>query len=179
MATKIDQVFFDLDGVLADFVGGVSLALGFDPGDVAQRVRAGGDFWRVVGVDSRRFLSDAPPEFWANLEPIPAGVQAFMTLRRRGVYTRVLTSPPGNPAGFAGKQMWCEQHLRDARPLMVDEKYLLARPGRLLVDDSEYQVDPWRAAGGTAVLFPRVGNDSDLLGATPEDGKARVLHVVP
>lgn len=162
-------ILFDMDGVLADFFGSafelVSKATGFDPWMIhLYREHHGshrmeeyfgitrGEFWRIIDEDR---------EFWLNLEPLRHGVEAFRKLNsdpRFKVF--VCTAPSSNPNCLTGKAKWLKKRLRIGvdQVVFTTEKWLLANPHALLIDDYEKNIDPFLANGGNALHLPASWN---------------------
>jgi phosphoglycolate phosphatase-like HAD superfamily hydrolase len=152
-------VLFDLDGVLADFAGGVAKLFGAAaPGPehagkdlaTALGVSAAG-IWQRIDAQGRRF--------WEELEAT-AEAEALVALARERGEIAIASSPSQDPASAAGKLRWIQQRFgRRCRDfVLTPRKDLLAAPGRLLVDDSPEHVAAFRAAGGTALLHPTWAN---------------------
>ena len=72
----------------------------------------------------------------------------------------MLCSSPCRTKGCKeGKVIWVERHLPGFRHLILsNRKEIYSAPGRLLIDDSDANVDKWVAAGGAACLLPRPWN---------------------
>lgn len=51
-----------------------------------------------------------------------------------------------------------DKHFADIPMILCKEKFFLAAPDRLLIDDNDGNVDKWRSAGGKAILFPQIWN---------------------
>lgn len=156
--------FFDLDGVLTDFVGGVAALFGVDPAGLHKAESKAGSIEGALGMSANRFwrvVDDAGERFWAELPVLEDGLAAWrMLAAMESVEPFVLSSPSQNPASAAGKMMWMQQHLGGptfGSYALVRHKHLLARRGTLLVDDTAGQIEAFSAAGGMAVLMPRVG----------------------
>ena len=153
----MEYVFLDLDDVLVDFCGAALAAHGrsiadYPPGVYELEVALHMPKERVWGP------IDGDPVFWHNLKPYPwAQLLPLRALRVGPV--RVLSKAHNHPHCYAGKRWWCNQILPGLKLWLVDdEKHLLARSGRLLIDDADYNVEAWRNAGGQAILFPRPWN---------------------
>lgn len=152
-------VFFDMDGVLADFVGGALAAHGksLPPAEV------GWDFWAQVGLTAEAFWAPlADPAFWAGLEPLADGLALLdATLSAVGPARVGLLSSGLCPGSCDGKRAWLRRHLPglERRAVFCTEKALCAAPCKLLVDDHGANVDGFVGAGGRAVLVPRPWND--------------------
>lgn len=63
------------------------------------------------------------------------------------------------PNAAKGKVSWVNAHL-DMPVVLTRDKWLLAKPGTVLIDDTEEQVNQFREAGGGAVLFPQPWNQA-------------------
>jgi len=152
------QYFLDLDGVIVDFVGGIIKyyklkCTEFDicawdslydwyPGTVAE-------FWAGI-----------PESFWENLAFTPEGPAIIDLLAREGIKATILTAPPWT--GATGKQKWIRKNLPEyfdhGRYLIGPSKTCVARPGAVLIDDAEHNIDDWVKAGGLGILVPRPWN---------------------
>ena len=154
-------VFFDLDGVLADFVRG-ALALhraelpmtdvtwGF-PGQIGFDGESDPTFWEPMGRS-----------FWYGLAPLADG---FALLRSAEGFVGpenigILSSPCFTDGCADGKLEWVRKHLPlyRRRVFIGPAKYLVAGPGKILVDDNNDNADKFAAAGGLSVLVPRPWN---------------------
>jgi hypothetical protein len=111
-------------------------------------------------------------QFWGNVTRdvwagTPASAEFYYILRAavdaagRGNVC-FLTSPIiESPDCSAGKHEWFRRHLplNMARQFSIcPYKKIHASPDALLVDDSDAEVDSWRARGGQALLVPRPWN---------------------
>lgn len=153
-------VFFDMDGVLADFVTGSLAAHGknLHPAEVQWDFMAqvgftgGGDpaFWRPL----------ENPAFWAELAPLPDGMALFRAAERLfGDRVSILSSGLC-PGSVDGKRAWLAKHLPgyEKKAVFATVKEQIAGPLKVLVDDHEPNVDRFREAGGPALLVPRPWN---------------------
>ncbi len=160
-------VFLDLDGVVADFVGGACALAGVPnaadyrapkPGLVSYSMaeQTGcADIWARI-----QFRGEA---FWRGLDVLPWAVPLMEYLEARCSDLWILTSPAQfkiAPAAVHGKMEWVWKHLGypQHRVIPLSEKSLLAGRGRVLIDDSDEQVDAWREMGGYAVHVPQPWN---------------------
>ena len=116
------------------------------------------------------------PEWWANLEPWPWFEQLWAELQRISEKVYICTSPSHSVHAVPGKKMWLAKYLPDFDQrdiVFTSRKFLLAKPGRVLIDDLPTNVDAFRKEGGQAVLFPQHWNNAEV----PE-GVGLVEHVV-
>lgn len=157
---KIDTVFLDMDGLLVNFVGG-ALAAHHRP----DATLTAGE-WHIaksLGLTEKEFwapLQGIP--FWAELQPMPDMSQILAIIHELFGLQRcyLLSTPCLDDACYTGKALWVEQHLPDfqRRLILATQKFPLARPGALLIDDSDNNVRQWRLCGGDAILLPRLWN---------------------
>ncbi len=152
--------FVDLDGVLADFVGGVLRHIGKDLPRSQMR-------WNIeeqLGIEPARFWGELGHAFWAGLDWTAEArdllVRVVEPLFGGGARVCILTSPCRTPGGVEGKVAWIRRHLPayGSRFLVGSAKHLLAGPGKLLIDDHDDNIDAFYGAGGATVLVPRPWN---------------------
>lgn len=156
------NIFLDLDGVLCDWVRGVARLYGksFTQEDICHWAHA----TELVGITDKQLWDDlADDDFWANL-PLTKEFGFFMNLIQPVIEDVCILTSPGPFGGLSGKQRWIERHL----PYFWDRKQYLvgpakdwcAGPGKLLIDDSDSNIQTWRLQGGDGILVPRRWNDN-------------------
>jgi len=166
---KVNVVFLDLDGVMADFIGGVmrEFALEYDYNNWPWPVGPDGWNWfEQFGVTPDEVDAICTAEFWANLEWMHDGRLIFESVRSyaglTGVPISLLTTPMTNIYSTVGKLIWIRGHLGDEwrKTALVTQapKAIFARKGALLIDDRDKNVEEWQEAGGVAILVPRPWN---------------------
>ncbi len=177
----IENLLLDIDGVCNCFHRHVFRHLGLPyPDDSHYPVDCGWDivaaanrlagyerftpdtFWRSI---TREVWAESPvsPEFGCLLE------HAEWLVGREHVH--FLTSPTLNADSLAGKLDWiqrCAPAWMHRQFLIGPSKHLCAKPGAVLFDDSDKNVEAFRAAGGCALLVPRPWNSSHGLDAEHE-----------
>lgn len=152
-------IFFDMDGVLSDFVSGALALHGRTDVPVASVP------WGIeahLGIEPAAFWRHMGFAFWAGLAPLPDGMKlldhalALVGAERVGL----LTSPCDTPGCVEGKRAWVERHLPGLkRRLFVGSaKELFAGPHKVLVDDHDANVDRFAAAGGAVIQPARPWN---------------------
>jgi 5'(3')-deoxyribonucleotidase len=160
------HIFVDLDGVLADFVQS-SLAL-HDRSHLLECWPGGEwDMPKVMGISRGEFwraISQQGSPFWEMLEPYPWTAELLDQLRSIAPVT-IATSPSMDPGCLDGKVRWMQRHLGPSfRDFLIGpQKYLLARPDVVLIDDRDSNVDAFREHGGQAILFPQPWNSNHQL----------------
>ena len=149
---NITKLYFDMDGVLADFDRGVRELLGFEP--------------KLQGVfdpaaDDRLFAAiQRCHNFYAKLEPIPGMLDYFRELNE--IYDcEILTGIPKPERGIVeasdNKKGWIQKYLGDevvVHTVLRRDKPLFAKDKTyVLIDDFSKNIRQWERAGGTGILF--------------------------
>lgn len=140
-SSRID-VFFDLDGVLADFAGHAKAHGKFDA--------KGQTLWDAIDY-----------QWWTTM-PACKGAKDFydeVKAMKLGK-VRFLTAASKSRSSFAGKADWVQTFAPErGRNAMLDiiiapahDKDFLAGPRRILIDDRQKNIDAWVAAGGIGIL---------------------------
>lgn len=149
-----EHIYFDMDGVLADFDRGVEELAGF-----VQRYGQGESpeeddlMWEAIRhVD----------HFYDRLAPLPGSLELFRELHGRyGDRCAILTGipTPRRHIDTAGedKVSWCRRLLPEGVEVNVvyrreKRKFCKGRES-ILIDDFSENVAAWEAAGGTGILF--------------------------
>lgn len=161
----------DMDGVLCDFVGH-ACALHGRPELVGAWPAGAYDMHTVLGVSSGAFWRkiSATPDFWRTIPPYPWYLDLFALVREYGYMPVIATAPSLDPRTAAGKVAWIQEKLgTDFRNYFIGaKKHMLAAPGRVLIDDSEHQIDAFEElCPGGAITFPRPWNQMHALSADP------------
>ena len=127
------QLYLDVDGVLADFDGGVQRLTGMTP-DQLEAARGRGGFWKALA------RADG---FYANLDVLPGAAEMVDTVRH--LKPIMLTGLPLGKWAAPQKRIWAESHFPDLKIItcMAADKWRYARPGDVLVDDREKARNPW------------------------------------
>lgn len=150
----IDRIFISLDGVLADFAGGAAWL--FERPDWVPVER---NFYTELAPSEEAFWDriQHTPNFWENLQQYPWADNLLCTARKR-CRRITIASTPNSPTCAAGKLRWLRKHAPTLSYVLTPNKQLLAREGRVLIDDSEDECQQWTEAGGQAILFPTPWN---------------------
>ena len=152
-------IYVDLDGVMAAWTETVYAHFGkvMPEGDIAY------DVHHDLGLDEADMwdvLNALGPAWWAELPPYPWMRGLWSGLSDLGTDIAVLTSPctVGNSA--MGKTQWIRRHIgADFRAyVMTADKWRLAHPRAVLVDDSDEKLRKFSEHGGLSVVFPRQWN---------------------
>lgn len=139
------RLFFDCDGVMANFDKRAGEILGMHPRDYEEKWGST-SFWDT--------LESKDPEFYLNLEPIDGALEFFERYRKHDPI--VLTGAPLTMAdSWWQKPLWVQKHLGQGTKVAVCQsknKYLFCKSGDTLVDDFTRYQNSWIAVGGNFVL---------------------------
>lgn len=151
---KIEKIYFDLDGVLADLRRGVRDLCGMDPFHGTKKTATGDDvMWEAIKNVAH---------FYDRLEPMPGALALFNTLYGRyGDACEILSGIPKTHRGVltAGedKASWAHRLLNEnmvVNTVFRGEKKDYAKgPGHILIDDWRKNIREWEACGGTGILY--------------------------
>lgn len=162
---RIDTVFVDMDGVVADFLTACFKIHDKDSTHWNNPIHRG-KFWvnEAWGQTNEEFWRPIRnvQQFWENL-PAYAHAQDLILyleskLPKSSIY--FLSAPAPYPACHAGKVSWILEHFPEYknRLILTQHKKFLAGNNRLLVDDADHNIQQFRSYGGQAVLLPRPWN---------------------
>lgn len=178
----IDLVLIDMDGVLVDFArpalaqfGQLGVYDNWPPGEY--------DIEGVAGVPQDEFwavLDNEGPEFWAGLPALPWALQLCYLVRNKVLNGfHIATSPSRAPASSMGKVHWLQKFFDPGfrRYMLGSHKHLMAKPGVVLIDDSDEKCEKFIEAGGSAILFPQPWNANHELVRADEQYGGRLDFV--
>ena len=98
-----------------------------------------------------------------------------MMPQRWGGTFHISTSPSRAPASSMGKVHWLQQFFdpRFRQYMLGSHKYLMAKPGVVLIDDSDVKCTKFIEAGGDAIVFPQPwnGNYDKIREGEPHGGR--------
>lgn len=160
----ISQILLDLDGVLCDFVLPAVRLFTDSPQEICANWTPGNyAMGKALGVTENKFwktVDKAGRFFWANLPPYPWMTELF-ELCQSTAPTIICTSPSLHCGSVTGKMMFIQQHFGYTfRDYMIGpRKHFGARPGSVLIDDSDINCALFRQHGGQAILFPQIWNE--------------------
>ena len=153
---KITHILLDLDDVLVGWREGVAALFG--------KECPANDVWDTavnLGVSTQAMweaIEDSGPAFWANLEPTPWADELLDVVSKWP--WSIATAYARDAACSFGKHQFCRARFGEKFEGMciLKRKWLMARPGRVLIDDRESNVYEFMNHGGTGIIFPRTYN---------------------
>lgn len=159
------KIYFDMDGVLADFLGGVE---GDDHVIIAQEAVDEllmdeeieiGEFRKALGklVDIK-WKASMKPGFFYGLDILPG---AYEMLEIANVITgnlpHILTAPPhiNRDRVVKEKRKWMRQHFDGMYDRFIGdrEKWKYADSRSILIDDKIENINGWIENGGIGILY--------------------------
>lgn len=150
-------VYLDLDGVLVNFNKVACKIVG------APYPPTKWHWYKDILDGFNRVNNACTVDFWKDLEWAPDGHGILRTvtyyINPQNIY--LLTTPMPNLQSAWGKAEWVDKHLPDYNKRLIitrAPKELLARSGRLLIDDKDENINKFRNAGGHAILIYRPWN---------------------
>ena len=159
----INHFYYDMDGVLADFVGGICKLHGkpnpyLDSGNYGQ--------WavdRLMGLSSADFWEPTGYDFWYGLEVTEEAHKLLEVTRPLDIYHNVITHPSEYRYNecCTAKHDWLIEKLGAnyfTDVWFTENKAQYASPGAFLIDDRDINVYRFKQAGGHAFLLPRPWN---------------------
>ena len=154
------MIFLDMDGVLCDFASAAFAVHGrmYVPSEYPA---CRWDIASVIGVSTEVFwqkIHQQGESFWEELEPYPWTMDLVRELRNLDRVV-IATSPSRCPTSYAGKRRWLIRHgLGDMDAMFGSQKWLMAKPGRWLIDDNPDNLTSWVEAGGNGYCVPQPWN---------------------
>ena len=148
------KIYFDMDGVLADFTRGIKDLCGFDPAAQGESGEKEDDrIWDAVRNVGH---------FYDRLEPVPGSFGLFRRLYEKyGDGCQILTAVPkpkrNIPTAGDDKRRWVKRLLSSEVIVNIvlrkEKPDYCTGPDCILIDDYEKNTREWETIGGTAILF--------------------------
>ena len=151
----VEKIYFDMDGVLADFVRGVREICGMEPPDqnAKHHDKAKDDeMWEKIRESDH---------FYNNLELMPGAKEMFDAVYGKyGDRCEILTGVPKEkrniPEAGDDKIIWVHRLFnRDIKVNIVyreDKSQYCTGKGCVLIDDMEKNIREWSEMGGTGIV---------------------------
>lgn len=153
------MIYLDLDGPMVDWDGGVFELYGkprLYPTKYNERVA---DLLGVSKSEIWEKIRKAGEKWWVNLKPQP-WAQSFYDELNSIDEVRILSSPSHIAEGSSGKVKWMQNFFGGnfRSYILTSLKDSAAKPGAVLIDDMDENIDIFNQAGGIGIIFPRMWN---------------------
>ena len=167
---KTTRILLDMDGVIADFF---TAALDrcnlthFGPPVTVESYRAIGtyDMEKAFGISRADFWCRVDsPGFWLGIKPYPYAAGLVDFLESLDLPWFISSSPSLAPHCIPEKLEWLKRHfgLGVTDCMFGSAKYLMSRPGALLIDDLPRNCELFTEEGGDALCVPSNWNTADV-----------------
>ena len=149
---KVEKIYFDMDGVLADFDRGIKELCGLEPRPQDSSLGSDADMWEKV---------KEVEHFYDKLFLMPGAKEMFDAVYSKyGDKCEILSAVPKPSRGIlsAGddKIKWVRRlHSEDIQINIVlkeEKRNYCTGKGCILVDDLEGNIQAWKDFGGTGIL---------------------------
>lgn len=145
-------IYVDLDGVLANMEGYVRAHFGDNWKAEIEKLN-----WGLVGANHQRM--------YLLLEPMEDAHSLWEFLHLHYNDVQILTAIPKRahfPHSVNDKRDWVHKHFgKDVKvnfgPYAYDKQFH-CKPGDILIDDMQINIDQWNASGGTSILHTTTEN---------------------
>lgn len=153
------MIFLDLDGVIINLNKAVCdwYEIPCEP----EKVTEWDSWYKLTGVSNYDFWKNIKcAAFWETLQFYPDSISFIKELQKLGKVI-LCTSPAIGCAGY--RQNWIQYNLPDffnkGNYIITSNKWLLAKKGTVLIDDSDSNCDKFYELGnGHAIIYPQPWN---------------------
>ncbi len=144
------KIFCDLDGVLADFVGGISRLLPeYSDEKFLSDPKHRKEMWSAINK-----YSSEGGKVWGELDTMQDAQQLWNYIKKYDVEILTATGDPKYGAAQQ-KHIWVKKNFGNVKVNIVrmsKEKAQYAAPNHILIDDMPKSINPWVEAGGIGIL---------------------------
>lgn len=145
------KIYVDMDGVLCDFLGGVSRLVERNIKTRAEWAAHRDEYWQAIKAQGW--------SFWRDLEWCPDAKLLWSVVAPHNPI--ILSAYPMiddlRGDAIVGKHMWLSQNIsrdvsNNAQLCKVYNKQLRSGPGAILIDDNKQTIPQWNKRGGIGIL---------------------------
>jgi HAD superfamily hydrolase (TIGR01509 family) len=147
------KIYCDMDGVLADFIGGISRRhyAGRDWDELKKQHDLNAKRW----TDLFRKKVQLDSKFWETLDLMPGARLLWNTIKKHDVYILSAYATWDEENSKRGKIRWLAKHFRipESRVYLVvrEDKEKYAKKNSILIDDYIKNIHEWEAKGGIGI----------------------------
>lgn len=166
------RIYLDCDGVLADYVGEANDWLGLPRNKPWTKWEGDGIDWEKLN-ESMTFVS-----FWQDMQELPGAKKLYNNLKKLGkvyICTRPFRDP--NCLYARSKWLWEKLGISITDTIYMHDKYLLAKPNTILIDDNVENVRLFAEQGGYSILYPATYNSKIVSPNKVEETLNKVLQI--
>ena len=165
---RIKQAYIDIDGVLANLVAQVELFLGYAP----EMILGEYDLTKTFNIPLMTLMDlFADHDFWSSMIIYSHAETLVEFFHAHGIAVCFVTHAVDRPGAFSGKYKWFCEYMHDFHEDLIfiraEHRHELAQAGRLLIDDSDKNIEQWTLNGGPCILFPQWWNSNHSLRNEP------------
>lgn len=155
---KPKRILLDMDGVLSNFMGGVSKVFNID----VEKYHSW-DVHKVFELTEEQFwntIHEHNPMFWSCLEPYEWAHYLVKIIQEMSDDIYICTSPYQHRYCYGQKYEWISRYFPEfkERLIITNNKQLLAKPDTILIDDGDSNCKKFYQNGGEYILFPQTWN---------------------
>lgn len=147
------RIYLDVDGVLADWTTQANEWLGLPKNTPWTEYNQTGMDWERLN-DAMSYVS-----FWRDMELISGAKKLLHNLRKLGDVV-ICTRPFPHENCVFGRTVWLKNNfdIDPKQTIFIHDKWLLAKPEAVLIDDNVENVRLFAEHGGESILFPQSYN---------------------
>lgn len=153
-------ILLDMDGVIANFMGGVSEVFGINVENYHS--------WNVnefLGISEKKFWNEIhrQPFFWMNLEKYEWADYLVQLCEKKADEVYICTSPAMDGKCYSEKYEWiCDNYPQfKNKIILTNNKQLLANDKTILIDDSSKNCKQFYQNDGKYIMFPQPWNPNN------------------
>jgi len=167
---RIQHVYLDMDEVLSDFVEAACSLQGRDHEEIRAQQKGKWGIHEPLGITEQDLWQSiwnfpgGEEHFWDSLQPTPWFSEFIGIIHKLSVEYRfdwfIVSSPSIKAGSHLGKVWWLKRYFGQTFSsfCLLSEKWRLAKPGALLIDDYERNCQLFEEHGGESLMFPQHGN---------------------
>lgn len=181
MKLKNCKCLLDMDGVLVDWVNGISDYANID-NPYNDSINWGiGRYCDAFGTPMTKkriyeIMDDV--DFWVNLNPLPFYKSLINTTFEifGAENVCICTKPTRSGKCLDGKYQWIEKHVPEFKDnfIIAMDKSFCANPRHILIDDMYLNTKKFIDSGGVSLLFPTLQNSAFPIYKEYLDGKTDI-----
>lgn len=165
---KIEIIYLDMDGVIADFFSGLGRLMGLPlPPGMTSEGYTNPKWLGMHHTEVEPYIEKVGHSFWENLEAFGHTSELVELI---SYYPRweILTHPMKAESCRTGKRAWLDRYFGpEIIAHMRGDKHALAHANAVLIDDMPSNIEKFRSAGGQGILFPTYYNANSAHSSDP------------